>query len=441
MKINYKVQGAVWILLFTLLVLIPLIILFLGPIANGKPALVTLSTSLGFIGLAIVALQFALTARIKPLSKPFGTDLVYYFHRQISIAGFLMIFAHPILLFLSSSAYIGYLNIFRMPWQYKAGVLGIILFIIVVLTAEYRNQLKIPYWFWKFWHGIFATLAISFALIHIFLNGNFVNSPIKQIVWIIYAILWIGILIYTRILYPLHLINNPFKVVEVKSERGACHTLVLKPVKKGLIFHPGQFAWITVGKTPFSDSEHPFSIASSAEHPELIEMTIKQLGKFTLSLKDIKVDQPVYVDGPYGSFTSDRYPNAKGFIFIAGGIGITPIMSVLRTMADRGEKRPLMLLYANRDWETATFREEIEGLKKRLNLELIYVLEEAPLNLYVESGFVTNAILNKYFTGQWKALDPEVFLCGPNPMMNAVEPLIKGIGIPEVKIHSEKFAL
>ena len=133
MKINYKVQGAVWILLFTLLVLIPLIILFLGPIANGKPALVTLSTSLGFIGLAIVALQFSLTARIKPLSEPFGTDLVYYFHRQISIAGFLMIFAHPILLFLSSSAYIGYLNIFRMPWQYKAGVLGIFLFFIVVL--------------------------------------------------------------------------------------------------------------------------------------------------------------------------------------------------------------------------------------------------------------------------------------------------------------------
>ncbi len=436
------IWGGFWILLYTILVLTPIIILILGPKSVPRAPLQNLSVSLSFTGLAIMALQFALTARIKPLKEPFGSDIVYYFHRQIGIAAFLMIFAHPILLFLFSSGYLSYLNIFTAPLRAKAGVIAILLLFGVVVLSEYRNKLGIPYWFWKFWHGIFATLTIAFAVVHIYLNGNYVNLPWKEVIWITYAVLWVILLAYTRIIYPLNLIRKPFQVMGIKSERANCWTLQMQLVNhKGFKFHPGQFAWMTAWKTPFSDTEHAFSLASSAQHSEKIEMTIKELGKFTSTIKEIKPSQKVFVDGAYGSFSCDRYPDAEGFILIAGGIGITPIMSMLRTLADRSDKRPLLLFYANRDWENVTFREEFDALERRLNLKVIHVLEKPPADWQGETGFVTAEILKRHIDQNWMRLNPQIFLCGPKPMMNIVEKHLIANGFPRIKIHTERFAL
>lgn len=442
MKNNYKFLGAFWIILYSFLVLTPILILIIGPGTLERVLLQNISVGLAFVGLAIMALQFALTARIKPLNKPFGSDLIYYYHRQIGIAAFFMIFAHPILLFILSSGYLSLLNIITAPLRAKAGVLALLLLVGVVWLAELRSKFKIPYWFWKIWHGIFATLSMALAIIHIYLNGNYVNLPWKQQLWISYLIVWIALLIYTRIIYPIKLIRNPYRVVKITPERAKCWTLQMQPVKKKTFqFHPGQFAWLTVWKTPFSDSEHPFSIASSAEQPEKIEMTIKELGKFTRTIKDIQPGQEVYVDGAYGAFSCDRYPDAKALILIAGGIGITPIMSTIRTLADRGDKRSILLLYANRDWENVTFREELEQIRGKLNLKVVHVLEEPPQNWSGETGFISPEILTRHIDPSFKNTDTHVFLCGPNPMMVAVERHLISVGMPSRKIHSERFAL
>ena len=147
MKTKYMLLGGFWIILYTFLVLTPLIILILGPASPGRVPLQNISVGLAFVGLAIMALQFALTARIKPLKEPFGSDLVYYYHRQIGIAAFLMIFAHPILLFFNYPDYISYLNIITAPLSAKAGVLALLFLVGVVWLAEYRAKFKIPYWF------------------------------------------------------------------------------------------------------------------------------------------------------------------------------------------------------------------------------------------------------------------------------------------------------
>ena len=161
------------------------------------------------------------------------------------------------------------------------------------------------------------------------------------------------------------LIRRPWEVVEVRPERGSVWTLVMRPVNhQGFPFQPGQFAWLTAGNTPFADKEHPFSLSSSSEMKGMVTQSIKELGKFTNTIKEIKPGTRVYLDGPYGSFSIDRYPEADSFIMIPGGIGVTPIMSMLRSMADRADNRPVLLLYANREWQTVTFREEIEALQK-----------------------------------------------------------------------------
>ncbi len=441
MKTKNTFSGILWIFLYLALIFTPLIVLLLGPKPGGRPALLDISVSLGFVGLAIMVLHFVNSARLKSLNKPFGTDLIYHFHRQIGMAAFFMVFAHPILLFILGTRYLRLLSLIAAPWRARFAVTSTVLLILVVWMAEYRQKLKIPYTFWKIWHGIFATIMIAFALAHIFLAGSYTDLPWKRIIWIGYSVMFILMMFYTRVIYPLKLIRRPYKVTHVKQERGDVWTLGLKPVKgERLQFSPGQFAWLTAWKTPFSDTEHPFSFASSAEDNDSLEFSIKNLGAFTARIKTLKPGNKIYLDGPYGSFSLNRYSEAKNLVLIPGGIGVTPIMSILRTMADRGDKRSTKLFYCNQTWDAVSFREEIVELEKKLNLQVIYTIEKPPKNWKGESGFLNTAILEKYIPQDWLNKNTEVFLCGPAPMMNAVEKALQQTGFEENKIHSERYS-
>ncbi len=438
---NNKLLGIFWVVLFTFLTFAPILILIRGPKYSARSPLLDFSVGLGFTGLAIMALQFVISGRIKILNRPFGTDLIYHFHRQIGIAAFFMVFLHPILLFILDIRYLLLLNIITAPWRAKAGVTAILLLISVVWGAIYRKQFKLSYKLWKILHGLTATAMVTLALVHIFLVGNYVNLPWEKALWIGYSVIFIGMLAYTRIIYPLRLIRRPFQVKSINEEHGDIWTITMEPVNhKGFQFAPGQFAWLTTWKTPFSDTEHPFSIASSAEMKSEIKMSIKDLGPFTKKIRTLKPGDRVYVDGPYGSFNLDRFPNTERLVFIPGGIGISPIMSMLRTMADRGDKRPILLFYCNQDWEAVTFKEEIRDLESKLKLKTIYTIEKPPQKWEGESGFLNKDILKRHIPNEWFMNGTDIFLCGPTPMMNAVEGELRKIGYAHKQIHSERYA-
>lgn len=437
-----KLLGAIYVLLYAFLVLLPIIIMLLGPAIPSRATLLELSVSFGFIGLSMMALQFISSARFKFLNHPFGTDLVYHFHRQMGIASFFFIFAHPILLFILDVRYLRLLNIFTAPLRVQLGIGAVLLLVGVVWMAEWRQKLKIPYWFWKIWHGIFAAVMIPMALAHIFIGGSYTNTPAKQAVWIGYSVLLTLTLIYTRVIYPLQLMRKPYRVKEVKQERGSVWTIKMEPVgHSGFSFQPGQFGWLTAWRTPFSDTEHPFSLVSSAENKRYVEMSIKKLGQFTAKIQTLKPGEKVFLDGPYGNFSIDRYPDAKKLVLVPGGIGITPIMSTLRTMAERGDQRPVKLFYCNILWDDVTFREEVAELEQKLNMQVIYTIEKPPENWKGESGFLNTAILTKYMDEAWITEGTEVFLCGPAPMMAAVEKALLKAGFDQRQVHSERFAL
>ena len=114
--------------------------------------------------------------------------------------------------------------------------------------------------------------------------------------------------------------------------------------------------------SPFKITGHPFSFSSSAEATDgRVEMSIRNLGDFTSEIHKVPVGKRVYLDGPYGAFTIGN--PADMHVLIAGGVGVTPMMSMIRTLADRGDTRPVILLYGSKDWESITFREELEALK------------------------------------------------------------------------------
>jgi predicted ferric reductase len=137
----------------------------------------------------------------------------------------------------------------------------------------------------------------------------------------------------------------------------------------------------------------------------------------------------------------DRHAHAKGFVFIAGGVGITPVMSMLRTLADRGEQRPLILLYANKNWESVIFRAELEQLENRLDLRIVHVLEKPSDAWQGEKGFINRVLLERHLPRESERNRWEIFICGPDPMMNAVERELPGLGFWYGDFHSERFNL
>jgi predicted ferric reductase len=137
-----------------------------------------------------------------------------------------------------------------------------------------------------------------------------------------------------------------------QPERDRTTVLTLRPSgHDGLQFQPGQFAWITVGRSPFSITSHPFSFCSSAETNGSVEVAIKAAGDFSSSVATVEPGTEVYVDGPHGVFSIDQYEGA-GFCLIAGGVGIAPALSMLETLADRGDVRPVVLFAGNREWDS-----------------------------------------------------------------------------------------
>jgi ferredoxin-NADP reductase len=114
---------------------------------------------------------------------------------------------------------------------------------------------------------------------------------------------------------------------------------------------------------------------------------------------------------------------------------------MLRTMADRGDKRPILLFYCNREWETVAFKEEIKKLENRLDLKTVYTIEKPPQKWDGESGFLNRSILKRHTPEKWAAVGTDVFLCGPTPMMNAVEKELLAFGYTDKQIHSERYAL
>jgi predicted ferric reductase len=135
------------------------------------------------------------------------------------------------------------------------------------------------------------------------------------------------------------------------------------------------------------------------------------------------------VDGPYGVFTADQ-KQGPGYVLIAGGVGVTPFYSMCLTFAERGDQRPVVLFYATGNFESLTFREELDALPERMNLKVVYVLVDPDPGWTGESGLITQDLPQRHhLPKQFKRM--QYFVCGPAPMMDSMDALCfrrQGIG-------------
>lgn len=428
-----------WILVYVGLVLGPLIVLLVGPVPPGGGFWVDVARAMGYAAVGMMGVQFFLTARFRRASAPFGIDIIYYFHRIMASFGLALVFAHAVILLRAKPALLARWLAGDIEPHGIAALVSLFLFCVLIVTSVWRKVLNLGYEAWRRWHGVLAAIAVMLAGLHIALAGYYVHAPWKKSFWVAISLSWILLLVYVRLIKPMLLLRRPYRVVDVSPEHGNTWTLRVRPEgHSGIRFQPGQFAWVTVGASPFSLSEHPFSMASSAESTDEIAFTIKALGDFSRSIAQVPLGTLAYLDGPFGAFTTDRFPDAPGFVFIAGGVGIVPLMGMLRTLADRHDTRPIRLIYGNWAWENVIFREELELLKSRLTLMVVHVLQEIPTDWHGESGLLTEELLRRQLPGCNAFVH---FVCGPLPMIPFVEQGLHRMGVPLRRIHSELFDL
>jgi len=311
--------------------------------------------------------------------------------------------------------------------------------IAVVVSSVWRKTLRLPYEHWRRLHAILAFVVVALATVHIEMVGHYVNTPLKRVVWIVYPAFWISLLVWTQVIKPLLIRRRPYVAQSVISEGDETWTIRLRPSgHPGLKFRPGQFAWLSLDRRPFGHLEHPFSFSSSVVDLPEVSFTIRERGDFTAGIGYLEPGTKVYLDGAYGHFSYTRHP-ASGYVFIAGGIGITPIMSMLRTLAADGDKAPLHLIYAAKDIGRVVFCDELGALSRRLDLRVHLVLRHPPVDWAGERGRLDPAMLNRLLPADRTGY--HFFVCGPGEMMDMVESELLRHGIGFGRVHSERFDL
>jgi predicted ferric reductase len=428
------VRAVFWVIAYLGVVVAPLVFAAIGASQPDHGFWTNFSVALGFVGLAMMGLEFALVARFKPVASPFGQDALLQFHREIGYVGLAFVLIHVAIS--AKWQELTFNNAIAAPALVWFGMAAVLSVIALVVTSVWRRQLRLSYELWHAFHTVLAVVAVGGALAHVYFVDEYVSTIWKQILWGLMSAAFVSLLVWVRLVKPRSSGGRPWRLERVAAERGQTTTLALTPPDgAGFRFDPGQFAWFVFGRSPFALTHHPFSFSSSAEQDE-VEIAVKALGDFTSRMHELAPGTTVYVDGPHGVFSMDQ-DEGPGFGFIAGGVGVTGLLSMLRTMADRGDVRPALLVYANGDWEGVAFRDEIERLERRVNLAVVHILERPPSGWIGETGYVTAEMLSRHLPRGYRRF--QFFICGPGPMMDAAETALVELGVPAERVHTERF--
>ena len=179
---------------------------------------------------------------------------------------------------------------------------------------------------------------------------------------------------------------------------------------------------------------------SSPARKDFISSTIKELGDFTSTIGQTRPGDTVAVHGPFGRFSYMLHPDERDLVFLAGGIGITPLMAMLRHMRDTGDDRSVVLLYANGNEDRIVFREELDRIAAggRPGLTVVHVLSRPGENWTGETGHIDRERIEKYCSAN---PDGKTFyICGPVKMARDLITTLRGIGVSEKRIRQEVFS-
>jgi predicted ferric reductase len=392
---------------------------FLGELF-GAEALLMLSCSLVLIGLV-------------PYGERWfgGFDRVVVWHRGTAIAGVLLLVPHLALVTSSPD-----------PNETGLGhalgdvaLLGLLVLILWALAPRLRGArwpgpiraaARTTYEHWLGAHrltGLFVAVAVAHGAI---VDPVLRHSSVLRAAFVLVGVAGVGAYAYREFVAPHVVPAYDYTVNAVRRLGERTAEIALDPVGERLAFRPGQFVMVTF-RGFAAGQRHPFSISSGAGNPRL-DVTVKASGDYTGRLVEaLRQGDAAQVLGPFGGF--DYRSGGRRQIWIAGGIGVTPFMSWIRSL-DGAFDRDVDFFYSVRGPADAVYRDELKAAAQThpsLRLHLVLSDTEGPLT--------ADGVLH----GVAPDAHPWVYMCGPPAMTRALSRGLRRRGIPRARVRFEDF--
>ncbi|HJZ46348.1 MAG TPA: ferredoxin reductase family protein, partial [Roseiflexaceae bacterium] len=397
----------------------------------GQPAaaLKSLANLCALTGTAAFAVSVILGARLKLVERALGgADQLYRAHRRIGAATPLLLAGHA--LFVVASKAIASLPAGLLLFTPLAGwdvFLGVIAFAGLVAALLFPRLRTLKHEAFVLLH---RALGVAFLVggLHVLLVPATWALASPLIAYLL-ALLAAGALafVYRSALGRFLIRRHRYQIAEVNRLGESAVELVLAPAGATMPFLPGQFAFLTILDERLPREAHPFSITSAPSDPR-VRMVVKALGDYTTRLLDLRPGGAALLEGPYGGCSYRRVANRRQ-IWIAGGVGVTPFLSMARSLG--GTPYDIDFYYCTERTEDAFFLDELFVLSDQTpQLRIIPIRKISLGHITVDDLQAASGDLPRY----------DILLCGPPVMMRNLRAQLQARGVPPAQIHFEDFA-
>ena len=433
--------GFLRIVLYTVIVLVPLLLAALYKPATDDGFLYEVGRGFALISFMVLNFQPLLASRFKWIERPFGLDIVIRHHKYMAVFATLLLISHPLLLSTGKkglSIIIGT----DVPWPVWLGRIAIVVLLVNMFFNFSSMRGRIRFDAWRNIHDLLGPLLLVLIFVHSFFQGGDLKIKQMELLWGLVSGAAVSVFVYHRLVRPSLLRRHAYNVIEVRQETRDVWTITLAPPEgiKRYDYLPGQFQFLTFFRDKgLPVEEHHWTISSAPGGGRYVSSTIKELGDFTSTIGKTKPGDTAAVHAPFGRFSYVLHPEERDLVFIAGGIGITPLMSMLRHMRETQSELPVLLLYANRSEEDIVFRSELQEIEAdgHPRLKIVHVLSGAGEGWAGEVGYIDNEKIDRYCgSSAGKAF----YLCGPAGLIDGVIRILKARGVPDNNMHKEIFS-
>ena len=398
------------------------------------------SSGIAMSALALLLAQFLTSGRFERTTGRVGIDLTMRAHQLAARLILLLLLAHPVLASAGGGtrAMPSTLATLVVNPSMLTGVASWILLLALTASAIWRDRLPFRYEAWRVLHG-FGAWVIAALGVHHAVNVGQHNDRVMLTFWLVLLATATLALATVYVFTPLLQLRRPWRIASIQTVGDRLWELALEPAAAFPVrLEAGQFFWLTLARSPFRITEHPFSAASCPADLPRLTFLIKESGDFTGRLGLLPINARAYVDGPRGIFTLRGHEEAKGYAFVAGGVGVAPILGILRHLRAVRDRRPVRLLFGNRHVGQIVYRAELDALPRELDCAVQYVLSEPPSEWHGNTGVIDRSLLESVFQAPDRA-EWVYFVCGPAPMMDLVERELMHMGVPARNIVTERF--